>query len=325
MKQRSDRSLLWLILLSLLLLTACGCSGGDDDSSGPAVDEDAGVDDDGAASDDDNDASTDDDDDDNNDAGDDDDSTPNAAGTKYPIVLMHGFVGWGDLGPLAYFSGVLDDLTAQGYKVIEPAVSPINSMEVRAHQWADAINRQLGPHAKFNVIAHSQGGLDTRYLISTMGWGDRVGALVSVSTPHQGAILPQLVDELVPAPLEWLLDLILNLFGMDWDGISQITHEYVQNVFNPANPDDPRVDYYSYQADAADNCFFLLEPTHFIISLFDGPNDGVVDVAGARYGVELGLESADHWSIIGQPVGFANFDQLEFYRDIARFLKDHGY
>jgi len=329
----APRSALWLLLLlGLLMLVLPACGGGEDDDD--AADDDA-VDDDMIAGDDDDDVTPDDDDatpadddtpDDDtldDDTGD-DDTTPELPGTKSPIILMHGFFGWGDVGAFSYFAGVVDDLEDLGFEVFEPAVSPINSMEVRADQWVEEINARY-PNQKINIIAHSQGGLDARYMISTLGWGDRVDALVTVATPHYGSAIADIAVGIIPGFAQDVIDWIMNMFGLDWDGIAQLTHEYVEETFNPANPDDPRVTYYSYQTDAEDNCFFLLEPTHFLIGLFDGANDGVVPTDSARYGIELGVESADHWSIIGQPVGLANFDHKAFYREIAYFLKDEGF
>jgi len=237
---------------------------------------------------------------------------------------MHGFFGWGEAGPFSYFAGVVDDLTALGYEVVEPAVSPINSIQTRADQWVEAIHAVYGDR-KINIIAHSQGGLDARYMISSLGWGDRVGALVTVATPHYGSAIADVAMGVLPGFGEDIIDWIMNMLGMDLDGVSQLTHDYVENEFNPANPDDPRVSYFSYQTDAEDNCFFMLEPTHWLIGLFDGANDGVVPTASGRWGVELGVQSADHWSIIGQPAGLANFDHKTFYRDIAEGLRNAGF
>lgn len=284
----------------------------DDDDESPADDDSSPVDDDDASPADDDDSSADDDDDDT------------YTGTKYPIVLMHGFFGWGEAGPFSYFAGVVNDLTALGYEVSEPAVSPINSIQTRADQWVEAIEAVYGDR-KINIIAHSQGGCDARYMISSLGWGDRVGALVTVATPHYGSAIADVAMGILPGFGEDIIDWIMNMLGMDLDGVSQLTHDYMENEFNPANPDDPRVAYYSYQTDAEDNCYFLLEPTHWIISLFDGANDGVVPTASGIWGTALGVQSADHWSIIGQPAGFANFDHQTFYRNIAQGLRDAGF
>ena len=50
---------------------------------------------------------------------------------------------------------------------------------------------------KVNIIAHSKGGLDARYMISCLGMGAQVASLTTVSTPHRGS---QVIDRLVKMP-----------------------------------------------------------------------------------------------------------------------------
>ena len=40
---------------------------------------------------------------------------------------------------------------------------------------------------KIHIIAHSMGGLDSRYMISKLGMADRVLSLTTISTPHHGS------------------------------------------------------------------------------------------------------------------------------------------
>jgi triacylglycerol lipase len=296
------------VLLLALLPAACGGSSdsasgaaaGDDDQA-PTADDDAGQ---GA--------------DDDNDNGGGDWQNP---GTRFPIVFMHGF---GDSGDSEYFQLIAQSLRSRGFVVYLPTVSPVNSMETRAAQWAEQIDELVGPDAKVNMIAHSQGGLDARYMISTLGWGGRVGALATLSTPHYGSAWCDLAG-LVPDFLTPIIDWVMNLFGMDWDGIVELSTDYVRNEFNPANPDDPRVAYYSLQADAAENCTWQLEIPHFLLGLMEGPNDAVVGVASGKWGQELGVVWADHWALVAKPVNHVHFDWERMYSEIALFLRAQGF
>lgn len=38
---------------------------------------------------------------------------------------------------------------------------------------------------KVNIIAHSKGGLDCRYLITSMGYANKVASLTTINTPHR--------------------------------------------------------------------------------------------------------------------------------------------
>ena len=100
-------------------------------------------------------------------------------------MLLHGFGGWDTiLGSLEYFYGVEDDLESRGYDVWVPISDAVNDTPTRARQYAEQLDEILATtHArKVNFVTHSQGGLDARYLVSTLGYGDRVGAVVMIST-----------------------------------------------------------------------------------------------------------------------------------------------
>lgn len=310
------RFLIQIGLVSLLAMFcfSCASSSDDDDSESPNADDDdaGGVDDDA-----------------DDDAADDDDTwaplppPEDALGpTKYPIVLAHGFMGWGYLGPLSNFYLVADTYAAFGYDVFEPWVSSINSMEVRANQLANKIDARY-PGQKINIIAHSQGGLDARYLISTLGWGDRVACLVTLSTPHQGASIADFATGLLPDVAEDAADAVLELLGMDWDGVTQVTRPYVRDVFNPANPDDERVKYFSFHGNG-EEIFAPLQITHAIIESMEGCNDGIIGCESATYGENLGELPTDHFGIVGHPLGFIDFPFMDFYLDLAVFLRESG-
>jgi len=174
---------------------------------------------------------------------------------KAPIVMMHGMAGFTTLGPWDYFYGVKDALTADGYTVYFTKVDPFQSVEVRAQEAATQIDQILAQTgaARVHLIAHSQGGLDARYLISSLGYGNRVATLTTIATPHHGSRIADVSLGIIPGDaagaLAALGDLIVGgLTATDADlktQITEITHQYCEGTFNPANPDDPRVSYYS--------------------------------------------------------------------------------
>ena len=43
--------------------------------------------------------------------------------------------------------------------------------------------------AKVNIIAHSKGGLDSKYMITNLGMEDKVASLTTLCTPHKGSII----------------------------------------------------------------------------------------------------------------------------------------
>lgn len=118
----------------------------------------------------------------------------------YPIILMHGFNASADENSNWSFSGVVAALTANGHTVHALTVPPFNSVEVRAREAESQINTilaawQPGPtctdrqraNPRVHLITHSMGGLDARYLTSTLPIGARVASVTTMSTPHRGS------------------------------------------------------------------------------------------------------------------------------------------
>ena len=54
--------------------------------------------------------------------------------TRYPIVLVHGFLGWDAIGPYDYWFGIADALRKDGAQVHIAQVTAANSTEVRGEQ-----------------------------------------------------------------------------------------------------------------------------------------------------------------------------------------------
>lgn len=260
-----------------------------------------------------------------------------------PIVLLHGAAGFAQIGPLEYYHDVADTLEDDGQVVFATEVDPLQLIDVRAGELAEQIDAILAATGapRVHLIAHSQGGLDARFLISQLGYGDRIATLTTISTPHLGSRVADVGLGLVPGAVEevlgFLIDFIIGgVVGSEQDVIGQLyqlTEHYAVNEFNPANPDDPRVAYYSvagvtqtnpfHNPFTKDLCDPLLLVPYFILAA-SGANDGLVTVQSARHGTFLGTIPADHLDEVGQLFGSTalGFGHRGFYRDLARFLTD---
>jgi len=103
-----------------------------------------------------------------------------------PIVLAHGYLGFGALGPLNYFNNVASILRAAGAtQVFAPDVAPKGTLQTRSAQLAQQINAQFNDQ-KVHVIAHSMGGLDARSLIA--GGATNIASLTTLGTPFRGTL-----------------------------------------------------------------------------------------------------------------------------------------
>src|SRR5262249_23485082 len=127
-----------------------------------------------------------------------------------------------------------------------------------------------------HIIAHSMGGLDARFMLSP-GNPDRIGipirSLTTISTPHQGSPIADLLDHashLIPFPhLPFAgaaspFEAALNALGISLDGLHDLTSKYCQEVFNPTYGNAPNVSYRSV-AGAGRNTF---PPTSALLLLF---------------------------------------------------------
>src|SRR5262245_44684300 len=89
---------------------------------------------------------------------------------KHPVVLAHGILGFDELkvGPIKshYFRGVGARLEKIGTKVYSFRVHPTATVESRAAELAKAV--EAIDAERVNIVAHSMGGLDARYLASKL-------------------------------------------------------------------------------------------------------------------------------------------------------------
>lgn len=279
------------------------------------------------------------------------DESPNL---KYPVVLHHGFLGFDRIFAIDYFYGVRTALTDAGVSVYTTTVAPVNTIAFRAHQLAeqiDAILQESGS-AKVNIIAHSMGGLDARYLISTMGYGDRVASLTTIATPHQGSPVADVAYHLTNADARKIRQSVEFLFlgnqrqtlGSDDIDVNSpvdmrgalwnLSVEYLRGHFDAANPDDPRVIYESFAGHSkligrseTPRIQPILLPFFLFLRTTAGDNDGLVTIESARHGTDRGVIEGDHMDVVGQLLGHSmhRFDHRSFYMNMVHSLKSRGF
>ena len=94
---------------------------------------------------------------------------------RYPVLLVHG-MGFRDDQPIGYWGRIPRVLEAAGATIFYGNQDSNASIENSGAHLARRIEEILAETGaeKVNVIAHSKGGLDARYAISTLGMGDRV-------------------------------------------------------------------------------------------------------------------------------------------------------
>lgn len=136
--------------------------------------------------------------------------------TKYPIVLVHGLLGFDSiLGVYDYWYGIGDELKAGGARVYTASVSASNYSEVRGEQLIRDLDRLRAVTGvqKFNLIGHSHGGPTVRYVASVRP--DLVASVTVLGAPNTGAPMADLLSTTLPAgsPQRAILAGFVNAFS----------------------------------------------------------------------------------------------------------------
>jgi triacylglycerol lipase len=293
-------------------------------------------------------------------------TSPTPTHRAYPLVLAHGFSGFHNIGPINYFYGVQGALAKDGHEVYVTTVDPYNSSEVRGAQLLAQVEQILYQSGaeKLNLICHSQGGLDCRYVANKLG-AAKIGAVVMVAGTHRGSYVADVAAGVVKGAAADAMAAIMQILGdvLDPSGqpssdgkaaLAQLTSAGAA-AFNAKYPDAAGVAYYSIggrtQRSGGDfDCgsdttapFIgkwdqvtspvnpLLSATANILdseSSIPPTNDGMVEVSSTKWGTFWGCVPADHFSevcqIAGQSSG-SSFNCVTLYRDIADWLVAHGF
>lgn len=107
--------------------------------------------------------------------------------TKYPILLVHG-VFFRDFKYLNYWGRIPKELEKNGARIYYGNHNSASSVAESAKQLKARIleiTKESGCE-KVNIIAHSKGGLDVRYMLSDGEAAERVASLTTINTPHRG-------------------------------------------------------------------------------------------------------------------------------------------
>lgn len=242
-------------------------------------------------------------------------SAPDAP-PPYPIVLVHGFLGFGEIQLFGrrfrYFRGVAEAMAETGASVHIVTLPPLASVEDRARVLAEAV-RGL-PATRVHLVAHSMGGIDARYAIARLGLTDRVASLVTIGTPHRGTPLARLGNML---PMAGLRRAVARA-GVRVDATDGLTPESMTR-FNEQVPDHPEV-YYACVVSSARwrTTNPALWTGHVLMGRSAGGSDAIVPVVSQCWGEVIAQIDADHWAQIGWSQAF---DARPLYRDIALCLR----
>ncbi len=217
--------------------------------------------------------------------------------TRHPLVFCHGMLAFSTIRMqlpenLNSFASLGHSLRDRGFRALFPEVAPTSGIVERARQLCEQIQRWTDQPV--NLIAHSMGGLDARYLISHLGMADRVKSLTTICSPHRGTFMADwfIANYRNRVPLL----LAMEAMGINVDGFRDCRPSACA-AFNAATPDMPGVTYFSYGGAVSQSRVTpFLRRAWTLLTPVEGPNDGMVSVASARWGAYLGTVAADHFA-----------------------------
>ncbi len=262
--------------------------------------------------------------------------------TKYPVLLVHG-VFFRDSRLLNYWGRIPAELEKNGAEVYYGEQQSALSIEQSSEELAKKIEEIVMRTGcgKVNIIAHSKGGLDSRYAISKLGCDKYVATLTTINTPHRGCIFAEYLLGAAPERIKNFVEKTYNkMFYALGDNspdfmsaVKCLTNSYCEQ-FNKEILDSPDVMYQSYGSKAVKlrGTRFPLNFSYPVVKKFDGDNDGLVALDSAPWGEKFtpiyppakrGITHADMIDLNRENI--KGFDVREFYVQMVSDLRERGY
>lgn len=227
---------------------------------------------------------------------------------KNPIVLVHGAsmggarlkIGFISLGE--YFKEIPAVLSQTGTEVFVVNLPTDASIQERAQVLRMEIESKF--HGRpVNIVAHSLGGLDSRFLVSRIRY-DKVASITTIATPHRGSPLAEWAvrNGELRTPWYW----ILRLCNFDLNKprfVKSLLPSYMEDIFNKEIRDVPAVRYFSVVATASRHKGTLAPILWFPDSFVRGEghpvmsredNDGLVPGSSQEWGTVIARAELDH-------------------------------
>ena len=259
--------------------------------------------------------------------------------TKYPILLVHG-MGFRDWKYFNYWGRIPRELIKNGAKIYyghqEACATVATNSELIKKKILEIVE-ETGC-GRVNIIAHSKGGLDSRYAITKLGMEDYVASLTTVGTPHRGSQVTDLANKLPDSfyrKVSDFMDRRFRSFGDNNPDFYTLCHQFNSSYaeqFNKDVSDSEKVYYQSYASVMRYPFIFnFLGFSHLLLRPY-GKNDGLVTVESAKWGNFRGvyetkrIRGISHGDTIDlKREDYSGFDPREEYIKMVSELKEMGF
>lgn len=265
---------------------------------------------------------------------------------KYPVLLVHG-MGFRDGLKAGYWGRIPKALEKEGCKVYFGNQDSNATVEENGRFLAGRIREiiEFSGAEKLNVIAHSKGGLDIRYAISSLGMDRYVASLTTISTPHNGSYtmdrimkLPRVLIRFIASCSNFWLRILGDKKPDAYNVFRSFTTKNAE-AFNRNNPDSPKVYYQSFAFTFSTPFSDMLEWfPHFVVKCIEGENDGLLTPRSVKWGnfrgvytgnTHRGISHLDEIDLRRRPFtrrkGGNISDIVSFYSELVRDLRGMGF
>lgn len=261
--------------------------------------------------------------------------------TRYPILLVHG-VFFRDSKFLNYWGRIPAALSQNGADLFygnQPSAAAVADCAEILSARIQEICRQTGSE-KVNIIAHSKGGLDSRYAMAFCGAAPYVASLTTVNTPHRGCKFADYLLNVIPESTQ---QEVAGAYNKTLRKLGEPDADFMAAVRDLTSASCTQRD---QQMPLPDGVFcqsigsilnhgsggkFPLNFTYHLAHYFDGANDGLVGEDSFVWSPNYTLletkwpEGISHGDMIDlNRYNLQGFDVREFYVQLVSDLREKG-
>ncbi|MCI8435502.1 MAG: hypothetical protein HFK10_06090 [Clostridia bacterium] len=253
--------------------------------------------------------------------------------SRYPIILVHGVL-LKDFKFFKAFGRIEKILKNAGFKVYTAKTDGFGTVETNAGQLRAFVNdiRQREGAEKVNLIAHSKGGLDARYMIEHLDMADAVASLTTLCTPHRGSPIASFIlryPSWILQCIAFWINLWYRIFGDRYPNAISVCHQL--QLHPQATPDTlPQVYCQSFSTtlQKSKDDFVMGIPLLFSHHLERDASDGLVSRQSTKFGEYRGDcvdDSVSHSEIVDFMAKRKKKERIYgFYLQLCRELAEKG-
>ena len=256
---------------------------------------------------------------------------------KYPVVFVHGVHAHDRTSKVKFWGRIPEILSGMGLKIFLGNTDAWGDYESNALTLKKTIENVLLETQKerVNIISHSKGGIDSRYLIWKYDFGDKIASLTTICTPHHGSEIADLLYNQKITHTRFtkkVLAIFGKLYGDNNPNLYNVNYQLTtakMKEFNEKVIADDRVFYQSLYV-TMNNAFddVVFSHTYLYLKKVRGKSDGVVSEYSTKWGkniakIEGGISHAEILDVKQKKISGINIPDI--YVKIVNELSSDGF